>query len=173
MAKHHVRGVAAWGPGWHALKFVLCGWCSLGCPGWQVLAPAANDHLVDRCNFFILQEARHLANLTAAIALHHDAIVMLDLFDDACCDAFIMCTCRYGVSKLCCSSYSRVLAKQLEPQGVMVNACCPGWCQTDMSSMSGNKSAAQGADTPVWLALRAPNDFATGGFYQERQQLPF
>ena len=45
------------------------------------------------------------------------------------------------------------------------------WCRTDMSSQSGTKSAAEGADTAVWLALRSPKDFTTGGFYGERQQV--
>lgn len=45
------------------------------------------------------------------------------------------------------------------------------WCQTDMSSGGGNKTAAEGADTPVWLALRSPKEFTTGGFWGERSQL--
>ena len=32
----------------------------------------------------------------------------------------------YGVSKLCEATYSRVLAQQLGPQHIDVNACCPG-----------------------------------------------
>ena len=31
-----------------------------------------------------------------------------------------------GVSKLCASLYTRMLAEQLRAQGVAVNACCPG-----------------------------------------------
>lgn len=54
---------------------------------------------------------------------------------------------------------------------IMVNACCPGWCQTDMSSWRGPKTAQEGADTPVMLALRSPQDFATGSLWGERQPL--
>lgn len=45
------------------------------------------------------------------------------------------------------------------------------WCQTDMSSGGGSKTAAEGADTAVWLALRSPKEFTTGGFWGERSQL--
>ena len=78
----------------------------------------------------------------------------------------------YGMSKLLLSSHCQVLASELNERGVSVSACCPGWCQTDMSSGSGNKTAAQGADTPTWLALR-DDEFASGRFWAERVELPF
>ena len=62
----------------------------------------------------------------------------------------------YGVSKLCESTYSRILAKELQPRHIMVSACCPGYVATDMSSHRGYKTTAQGADTPTWLALVVP-----------------
>ena len=42
-----------------------------------------------------------------------------------------------------------------------------------MSSGRGVKSAAEGADTPVWLALRAPGEFVTGRFFSERAEEGF
>eukprot|EP00976_Prorocentrum_cordatum_P065093 1177767-Prorocentrum_minimum.AAC.7 len=33
----------------------------------------------------------------------------------------------------------RVLARELAAQEVLVSACCPGWCATDMSSWSGEE----------------------------------
>ncbi|GLC46070.1 hypothetical protein PLESTB_001035900 [Pleodorina starrii] len=77
----------------------------------------------------------------------------------------------YGISKLLLSLWTAQLAEQLRDQRVMVNAMCPGWCRTDMSSQSGTKSAAEGADTAVWLALRSPDDFTTGGFWGERSPI--
>ncbi|KXZ50606.1 hypothetical protein GPECTOR_15g289 [Gonium pectorale] len=77
----------------------------------------------------------------------------------------------YGVSKLLVSLWTAQLAERLRGEGVMVNAMCPGWCRTDMSSQSGNKSAAEGADTAVWLALRSPKDLATGQFWGERSTI--
>ncbi|MEW5298603.1 MAG: hypothetical protein WDW38_000668 [Sanguina aurantia] len=81
----------------------------------------------------------------------------------------------YGVSKLCESTYTRVLADELKSKGVLVAACCPGYCATDMSSWGGSKTAAEGADTPVWLALTAPRDCAatTGRYWTGRQNLPW
>lgn len=78
----------------------------------------------------------------------------------------------YGVSKLCETSYTRVLAEQLKPAGVMVNACCPGYVDTDMTSHRGVKTLEQGADTPVWLALMPPGG-PTGKLFGERKQIPF
>eukprot|EP01025_Chloroclados_australasicus_P021997 TRINITY_DN22894_c0_g3_i1.p4 TRINITY_DN22894_c0_g3~~TRINITY_DN22894_c0_g3_i1.p4 ORF type:complete len:116 (-),score=6.83 TRINITY_DN22894_c0_g3_i1:102-449(-) len=75
----------------------------------------------------------------------------------------------YGVSKCAETSYTLWLARVLKDKGISVNAVCPGWCQTEMSSNSGPKTAADGADTPVWLALQHPSP--TGQFFQER--LPF
>ncbi len=65
--------------------------------------------------------------------------------------------------------YTKNLARELEPRKIMVNACCPGWCKTDMSSHQGPKSAADGADTPCWLALKPPSQFLTGRFWGERE----
>lgn len=80
----------------------------------------------------------------------------------------------YGVSKVAEAAYTRVLARQLaarpEGQKVLVNACCPGWCTTDMTSGGGVKSADEGADTPVFLALQAPT---SGAFFSERREEPF
>lgn len=72
-------------------------------------------------------------------------------------------TC-YGTSKCVLIALTKVLARA-EPS-VTINACCPGWCSTDMSSHSGSKSAAQGAETPVMLA-NLPNGSPSGRFYSE------
>lgn len=53
-----------------------------------------------------------------------------------------------------------------------INACCPGYVNTDMSSHRGYKTPLQGADTPAWLALLAPKG-TTGRFFSERTEEPF
>lgn len=78
----------------------------------------------------------------------------------------------YGVSKLCETAYTRVLAEQLNSKGVMVNACCPGYVNTDMTSHRGVKTLAQGADTPVFLAL-SPSGGPSGKLFAERKVIPF
>ncbi|KAL0037689.1 hypothetical protein WJX77_007963 [Trebouxia sp. C0004] len=78
----------------------------------------------------------------------------------------------YGVSKLFETSYTRILAEQLKSAGVMVNACCPGYVNTDMTSHKGVKTLEEGADTPVWLALMPPGG-PSGNLFAERKQIPF
>lgn len=63
----------------------------------------------------------------------------------------------------------------LSPQ-LLLTLCCTSlfpaysYVATDMSSWKGHKTTAEGADTPVWLALLPPGDFKTGGFYWDRQE---
>ena len=52
----------------------------------------------------------------------------------------------------------------------MVNAVCPGYVNTDMTSGKGPKPVADGADTPVWAALLPPSKKVTGHFFQEREE---
>jgi carbonyl reductase 1 len=61
----------------------------------------------------------------------------------------------------------------MQAQGVLVAACCPGYCATDMSSWRGTKTAAAGADTPVWLALQPAGAFQSGKFWQERREIGY
>jgi NAD(P)-dependent dehydrogenase (short-subunit alcohol dehydrogenase family) len=56
--------------------------------------------------------------------------------------------------------------------GMMINSMCPGWCRTDMGGADAPKSAEEGADTAVWLALEAPSDLR-GLFLKERKVIPW
>jgi carbonyl reductase 1 len=78
----------------------------------------------------------------------------------------------YGVSKLAEIAYTYVLVRDLKADNIVVNACCPGYCSTSMSSFKGHRPPEQGAETPVWLATR-PGKIAdiTGGFYQDKALL--
>ena len=66
----------------------------------------------------------------------------------------------YMTSKIGVTALTKVYAREAARLGkddVLVNACCPGWCQTDMTSGSNAPfTAAQGAETPVHLALLPP-----------------
>eukprot|EP00457_Paulinella_chromatophora_P009411 gb/GEZN01009478.1/.p1 GENE.gb/GEZN01009478.1/~~gb/GEZN01009478.1/.p1 ORF type:complete len:327 (+),score=48.71 gb/GEZN01009478.1/:86-1066(+) len=53
---------------------------------------------------------------------------------------------------------------------LLINACCPGWCRTDMAGPSAPKTAAQGAETPVLLALLPPSSTVTGTWWKEGKQ---
>ena len=69
-------------------------------------------------------------------------------------------TC-YGMSKLGVIALTKVMAR--ENPGILINACCPGWCATDMSSHGGPRTAERGSETPVMLSLGEL--VGSGGFY--------
>jgi NAD(P)-dependent dehydrogenase (short-subunit alcohol dehydrogenase family) len=75
----------------------------------------------------------------------------------------------YRVSKAGLNMLTKVLAAEVEIDGILVNAASPGYTRTDMSP-DAERPVEQGADTPVWLAT-LPDDGPTGGFYYERECL--
>lgn len=80
-------------------------------------------------------------------------------------------TC-YGMSKLGVISLTKILSRD-EPS-MMVNACCPGYCNTDMTSNKGPRSAEHGARTPAMLALmpdsKAPKVQPSGKFFSDEAE---
>jgi carbonyl reductase 1 len=71
---------------------------------------------------------------------------------------------NYGFSKLAMIAYTKLLAAEETkrhtsggegaPHKVLVNCCCPGYCDTDMTSHKGSRAAADGARNAVMLALQ-------------------
>uniref|UniRef100_A0A3P8TJA7 Carbonyl reductase 1 n=1 Tax=Amphiprion percula TaxID=161767 RepID=A0A3P8TJA7_AMPPE len=51
---------------------------------------------------------------------------------------------------------ARSLSKERPNDGILLNACCPGWVRTDMAGDKAPKSPDEGAITPVYLALLPP-----------------
>jgi NAD(P)-dependent dehydrogenase (short-subunit alcohol dehydrogenase family) len=78
----------------------------------------------------------------------------------------------YRVSKTSLNALTCILADELRGTGILVNAACPGWVRTDMGGREAPRSVEQGADTPVWLAT-LPDDGPTGGFFRDRQPIPW
>lgn len=74
---------------------------------------------------------------------------------------------NYGMSKLCLSIFTKLLAEQ--EKGMKINCCCPGYCDTDMSSHRGTRSPADGATTPVFLALN--EDLPSGKFFYDCKEI--
>ncbi len=74
---------------------------------------------------------------------------------------------NYGMSKLGVIALTKILAR--DTPSMMVNACCPGYCDTDMTSHRGTKTAEQGARTPAMLALMP--DKVSGMFFQEEKPI--
>ena len=76
----------------------------------------------------------------------------------------------YAVSKAGETAFTKAIAMEeaKRGRGVLVNACCPGYVNTDMTKGNGTKTPDEGARTPVMLAL---GDIGgkTGGFWQSEK----
>jgi NAD(P)-dependent dehydrogenase (short-subunit alcohol dehydrogenase family) len=79
-------------------------------------------------------------------------------------------TPAYRLSKAATHAVTRMLASELIPEGILVNAICPGWTATDMSE-DGGRPLADGARGIVWAASQ-PDKAATGGFFRDGASLP-
>jgi len=56
---------------------------------------------------------------------------------------------NYGLSKLALIAMTKVWAREEAKNGISVNCCCPGYCDTDMTSRKGRRSATEGAKNAV------------------------
>lgn len=72
-------------------------------------------------------------------------------------------TDAYGVSKAGLNALTRILARELAPRGIRVNATCPGWVRTDMGGRHADRSVAEGAASVLWGVTAR----ATGGVYRD------
>mmetsp|Transcript_1041 Transcript_1041/g.1480 ORF Transcript_1041/g.1480 Transcript_1041/m.1480 type:complete len:273 (-) Transcript_1041:379-1197(-) len=70
---------------------------------------------------------------------------------------------NYGMSKLALIAATKVLARDEDPL-VKVNCCCPGYCDTDMTSHKGPRPPSEGAKNPVLLATM--KECPTGEYYE-------
>jgi NAD(P)-dependent dehydrogenase (short-subunit alcohol dehydrogenase family) len=80
-------------------------------------------------------------------------------------------TPAYSLSKHALNALTRMLAAELKSAGILVNAVCPGWVATDMGGLGG-RSVVEGAAGIVWAAT-LPNDGPTGGFFRDRERIPW
>jgi NAD(P)-dependent dehydrogenase (short-subunit alcohol dehydrogenase family) len=78
----------------------------------------------------------------------------------------------YRISKMALNALTRMLAADLQADGIKVNAMSPGWVRTRMGGAEAPRSAEQGADTAAWLAL-IPDDGPSGGFFMDRKPIPW
>jgi NAD(P)-dependent dehydrogenase (short-subunit alcohol dehydrogenase family) len=79
----------------------------------------------------------------------------------------------YRVSKAALNAMTRILATELEGDGVKVNSACPGLVATDMGDQFGaTKSVEDGASGVVWLAT-LPDEGPSGGFFRDGRQISF
>jgi NAD(P)-dependent dehydrogenase (short-subunit alcohol dehydrogenase family) len=75
----------------------------------------------------------------------------------------------YRVAKAGLNILTKILAAEVEYDGILVNAASPGYTRTHLSP-DGERLVELGADTAVWLAT-LPDDGPTGGYFKDRQPL--
>ncbi|CDH31645.1 SDR family NAD(P)-dependent oxidoreductase [Xenorhabdus bovienii] len=80
----------------------------------------------------------------------------------------------YRASKAALNMLALQWAKEFRDSKISVSVCSPGWCRTDLDSQISSEqapnSAAEGADTVVWLALDKGRE-QHGHFYSARQTI--
>ena len=74
----------------------------------------------------------------------------------------------YSMSKSALNMLTQQLAAAYP--GIAVNSMCPGWCRTEMGGPDAPRSADEGADTLVWLAMDAPHALR-GNFIKNRETI--
>lgn len=72
---------------------------------------------------------------------------------------------NYGISKLGVVAATRVWARRED--SIKVNACCPGYCATDMSSHKGTRPPEEGAKNAIIPATM--ENPPTGAFFRDYQ----
>jgi NAD(P)-dependent dehydrogenase (short-subunit alcohol dehydrogenase family) len=74
----------------------------------------------------------------------------------------------YRVSKIALNALVRVLARDLAPRHIRVNAVCPGWVRTDLGGQHADRSVEVGAASIVATAL---DEHANGGFFRDGKRI--
>ncbi|HET6146523.1 MAG TPA: SDR family NAD(P)-dependent oxidoreductase [Polyangia bacterium] len=80
----------------------------------------------------------------------------------------------YRVSKVGLNTLVRLLARELAPRRIRVNAVCPGWVRTDMGGAGAARGVEKGAASIVWAATLGQSEGApTGGFFRDGRAIPW
>ncbi|MBN9021727.1 MAG: short-chain dehydrogenase, partial [Rhizobiales bacterium] len=63
-----------------------------------------------------------------------------------------------------------LLAAELAPRRIKVDAVCPGWVRTRMGGQSATRGIVEGAQSILWAAT-LPEDGPTGGFFRDGRKI--
>ena len=78
----------------------------------------------------------------------------------------------YSASKTALNAVTVGLALDLAPEGIKVNAACPGYTKTALNNFMGTRTVEEGAREPVRLALLDDNG-PTGSYSNDDGPLPW
>jgi NAD(P)-dependent dehydrogenase (short-subunit alcohol dehydrogenase family) len=78
----------------------------------------------------------------------------------------------YSASKTALNAVTVGLALDLAPEGIKVNAACPGYTKTALNNFQGTRTVEEGAREPVRLALLG-DDGPTGSYSNDDGPLPW
>jgi NAD(P)-dependent dehydrogenase (short-subunit alcohol dehydrogenase family) len=78
----------------------------------------------------------------------------------------------YAVSKTALNAITRILAAELRPNGVTVNAVCPGWVRTDMGGPDATRSP-EDAVAGILPLLLDEDERRTGQFLRDGKSIPW
>jgi NAD(P)-dependent dehydrogenase (short-subunit alcohol dehydrogenase family) len=79
----------------------------------------------------------------------------------------------YGISKAALNALTSTLAVELRSEGILVNSVCPGLTATYPGAEAmGARPVEVSAAGVVW-AVTLPDDGPTGGFFRDREPLPW
>ncbi len=76
----------------------------------------------------------------------------------------------YSISKAALNAVTKQLSFSLKSKNISVNSVSPGWVKTDMGGPFATRELEEGAETIVWLATKAPQEY-TGMFFRDKKEL--